>query len=76
MWEKVVHFIPYKIWPLKYIAPTITSTPPYQTRQGVFYTELEVLCLNPVDMYIPSIKIGEGIEFSKVITAKQVPGKV
>jgi hypothetical protein len=23
-------------WPLKYIAPTITSTPLYQTGQGVF----------------------------------------
>jgi hypothetical protein len=36
----LVYFIPYKSWPLKYIAPTITSTPLYQTVQGVFQTEL------------------------------------
>jgi hypothetical protein len=72
----LVHFIPYKIWPVKYIAPTITSTPLYQTGQGVFYTKLEVLCFHPVDMHTPSLNIGEGIEFLKVITAKQVPEKV
>jgi hypothetical protein len=75
--EKVlVHFIPYKIWPLMYIAATITSTPLYQTGQGVFYTELEVLCFRPIDMHTPSLNIREGVEFLKVITAKQVPGKV
>jgi hypothetical protein len=25
----LAHFIPHKGWPLKYIAPTITSTPLY-----------------------------------------------
>jgi hypothetical protein len=36
-WKKVlVYFVPHKSWPLKYIAPTITSTPLYQTGQGVF----------------------------------------
>jgi hypothetical protein len=33
---KRVYFIPHKSWQLKYIAPTITSTPLYQTGQGVF----------------------------------------
>jgi hypothetical protein len=32
----LVYLIPYKSWPLKYIAPTITSTPLYQIGQGVF----------------------------------------
>jgi hypothetical protein len=32
----LVYFIPYKRLPLKYIAPTLTSTPLYQTGQGVF----------------------------------------
>jgi hypothetical protein len=72
----LVHFVPYKIWPLKYIALTITSTPQYQTRQGMFYTKLKVLCFHPVDMHTPSLKIREDIEFSKVITAKQVTGSL
>ena len=72
----LVYFIPYKSWPLKYIAPTITSTPLYKTRQGVFYTGLGVLCFLPVDMHSPSPKIKADIEFSKVIIAKQMPGKV
>jgi hypothetical protein len=32
----LVYFIPHMSWTLKYIAPTITSTPLYQTEQGVF----------------------------------------
>jgi hypothetical protein len=32
----LVYFIPQKSWPLKNIAPTITSTPLYQTGQGEF----------------------------------------
>jgi hypothetical protein len=35
-WEKVLSLSLYKSWPLKYIALTITSTPLYQTGQGVF----------------------------------------
>jgi hypothetical protein len=31
-----VYFIPYQSWPLKYIAPTLTSTPLYQTGKEVF----------------------------------------
>jgi hypothetical protein len=31
----LVYFIPYKSWPLKYIAPTLTSTPLHQTGQGL-----------------------------------------
>jgi hypothetical protein len=65
-----------KSWPLKYIVSTITSTPLYQIGQGVFYTELEVLCFHPVDMHTLSLKIEEGIEFPKVINAKQLPEKV
>jgi hypothetical protein len=72
----LVYFIPYKGWPLKYIAPTLTSTPLYQTGQGVFQTGLGVLCFHPVDMHTPSDKIEEDIKFPKVITAKQVPEKV
>jgi hypothetical protein len=34
------------------------------------------LCFHPVDMHTPSHKIEEDIEFRKVITAKQMPGKV
>jgi hypothetical protein len=34
------------------------------------------LCFHPADMHRPSRKIQEDIEFSKVLTAKQVPGKV
>jgi hypothetical protein len=72
----LVHFIPYKSWPFKYIAPTLTSTPLYQTEQGVFKTGLGVLCFHPVDMHTPSRKIEEHIKFPKVITAKQVPRRV
>jgi hypothetical protein len=63
------------LWSPKYITRTITSTPLYQTRQGVFQTELEVLCFHLVDMYTPSLKIKGDIEFPKVIAAKQLPGK-
>jgi hypothetical protein len=70
-----VYFIPHKSWPLKYVAPTITSIPLYQAEQGVFYTRLGVLRFHPVDMNRPSLKIEEDIEFPKVITAKQMPGK-
>jgi hypothetical protein len=69
----LVYFIPHKSWPLRYIAPTITSTPLYQIGQGVFETRLGVLCFHPVDMHTPSLKIEEDIEFPKVITAKQMP---
>jgi hypothetical protein len=31
-----VYFISYMSWPLKYTAPTLASTPLYQTRQGIF----------------------------------------
>jgi hypothetical protein len=72
----LVYFILHKSWPLKYIAPTITRTPPYQTGQGVFITRLGLLCFHPVNMHTPSHKIEKDIEFPKVITAKQMPGKV
>jgi hypothetical protein len=72
----LVYFIPYKSWPLKYIVPTITSTPLYQIGQGVFLTELDVLCFHPVGMHTPSPQIKEDIQFPKVITAKQNPRKV
>jgi hypothetical protein len=61
----LVYFIPYKSWPLKYITPTITSTPLYQTGKGVFQTGLGALCFYLVDMHTPSLKIEEDIEFSK-----------
>jgi hypothetical protein len=68
-----VYFIPHKSWPLKYIAPTITRTPLYQTGHAVFQTRLGVLCFHPVDIHTPSLKIEEDIKFPKVITAKQMP---
>jgi hypothetical protein len=34
------------------------------------------LYFHPADMHTPSHKIQEDIEFPKVLTAKQVPGKV
>jgi hypothetical protein len=55
--------------------PTLANTSLYQTGKGVFSTELEVLCFHPVDMHTPSPKIKEDIEFPKVLTAKQLPGK-
>jgi hypothetical protein len=33
------------------------------------------LCFHPVDMHTPSPKIKEDIEFPKMLTAKQLPGK-
>jgi hypothetical protein len=59
----LVYFIAHKSWPLKYITPTITSTPLYQTRQEVFQTGLGVLWFHPVDMHTPSLKIEEDIDF-------------
>jgi hypothetical protein len=72
----LVYFVPYKSWPLKYIAPILTRTPMYQNGQGLFETGLEVFWFHPVDMHTPSHKIEEDIEFPKVITATHVPEKV
>jgi hypothetical protein len=37
--------------------------------------QTRVLFFYPVDMHTPFLKIKEDIEFPKVITAKQLPGK-
>jgi hypothetical protein len=56
--EKVLSlFHTQKGWPLKGIVPTLINTPLYQTRQGVFQTELYVLYFYSVDMHTPSPKI-------------------
>jgi hypothetical protein len=60
-----------KSWPLKDTAPTIRSTPLFQTRKGVFQTELEVLCFHPIDLHTPSLKIKEDIEFPEVLNVKK-----
>jgi hypothetical protein len=53
-----VYFIPYKSWPLKYIAPTHTGTPLYQTGLGV-------LSFHPVDMHTLSCKTKKILNFQK-----------
>jgi hypothetical protein len=60
-------------WPLRDIGPTITNSPLYQTGQGVFQTELELLLFHPVDMHTPSPKIKTDIEFPNVPNARQFP---
>jgi hypothetical protein len=46
----LVYFILHKSRPLKYIAPTITSTPLYKTGQVVFQTGLGVLFFHPSEI--------------------------
>jgi hypothetical protein len=62
-------------WSLRDVGATIANSPPYQTGQGVFQTELEVLLFHPVDIHTPSPKMEKDIEFPKVLTTKQLLGK-
>ena len=52
-----------KNWLLGYIWPTIAITSLHQNGQLVFQIELEILNFHPFDMLIPSLQIGEVMEF-------------
>jgi hypothetical protein len=60
-----------KSWPLKGIMPTITSTPLYQTRQGVLYDGLQILLFDVVDMHRLHPMIGEVMEFQRRLSVKR-----
>jgi hypothetical protein len=58
-------------WSLSYILPTVAITPLHQNGQLVFQIKLEILSDHPFYMLIPSLKIGEGMEFQRGISVKR-----
>jgi hypothetical protein len=51
--------------------PIITSTPLYQTGQGVLYDGLQIFLFDVVDMHRLNPTIVEFIEFQKGLSVKQ-----
>jgi hypothetical protein len=49
----------------------VASTPLHKNSQLVFQIELEILNFHLFDMLIPSLKIGEVIEFLRGISVKR-----
>jgi hypothetical protein len=64
-----------KNWPLRDVGPTVTNSPLIQTGQGVLHDGLQILVFDVLDMHRLNHTIEEDIEFSKVLTAKQLPKK-
>jgi hypothetical protein len=63
-WEYVLSVFHTKHgWPLKGIAPSLTSIPLFQNGQGVFPSDLQTLHFDLSDMHSPTSKIREDMAF-------------
>jgi hypothetical protein len=62
-----------KSWPPRDVGPTIANSPLIQTGQGVLHDGVQILLFDVLDMHRLNPTIKEDIEFSKVLTAKQLP---
>jgi hypothetical protein len=64
-----------KLWSIKLFATAIATPPELNFGRGVFHNDLQTFHYHQDDMNIQYPKNKEDIEFQKVISAKQMPGK-
>jgi hypothetical protein len=63
------------MWPYSLIATHLANPPQLHLGQEVLHCDLQCLYYHLYDMQTQYPKIGEDIEFSKVLNVKQFPGK-
>jgi hypothetical protein len=64
-----------KLWSIKLFATAIATPPELNFGRGVFHSDLQTLHYHQDDMHTQYLTNEEDIEFQKVISAKQMPGK-
>jgi hypothetical protein len=64
-----------EMWPYRLIAMLLANPPQLHFGQEVLHGDLQCLHYHLSDMQTQYPKIGEDVEFSKVLNVKQFPGK-